>query len=119
MRLTHSARSVLASVGLVGLGMLASPGWRASPHSHSPNLEALAALPPQELEHLKVFLKHMSIVQLDLGDRTVRAAPDSTPGFSGPIGATATTIRFTGVNVQIVNGLGATNGYPTSFHQPR
>ncbi len=113
MRLTLSFRSVLASVSLVGLGMLASPGsWHSSPHSDSPNLEALAALAPQDIEHLQVFLKHMSIVQMDTGDRTAPFAREGSPNFSGPIGATATTIRFTGVNLQIVNGLNATNGFP-------
>ncbi len=41
------------------------------------------------------ILSHMSIVHLDDGQ-----------------GGTAKTIRVTGVNVQIVNGLGATNGLP-------
>ena len=41
------------------------------------------------------ILRHMSIVYL----------PDG-------LGGTAKTIRFTGVNVQIVNGLEATNGFP-------
>ena len=41
------------------------------------------------------LLKHMSIVYLDDGQ-----------------GGQAKTIRFTGVNVQVVNGLGATNGNP-------
>ncbi len=97
MRLTHSGRSVLASVGLVGLGMLASPGWRASPHSDSPNLEALAALAPQDLDHLMKFARHMRMVELANQD-----------------GETSTTMLFTGVNVQIVNGLNATNGFPSN-----
>jgi hypothetical protein len=41
------------------------------------------------------ILRHMSIVYLDNGQ-----------------GGVVKTIRITGVNVQIVNGLGATNGYP-------
>jgi hypothetical protein len=109
MQLTLSARSALASVGLVGLGMLASPGtWRASPHSDSRNLEARlvalesAALAPQDpilsthkLMQMLKFLPHMRIVHLDNGN-----------------GTTSKTIQFHGVNVQIVNGLGATNGNP-------
>ena len=34
--------------------------------------------------------------------------------FPAPTDGTATTIRFTGVNVQIVNGLNATNGSPSN-----
>jgi len=41
------------------------------------------------------ILRHMTIVYLDDGQ-----------------GGTAKTIRFTGVNVQVVNGLGSTNGFP-------
>ena len=48
-------------------------------------------LTPEQAE----ILGHMSIVQVD--DRR---------------GGMTKTIRFTGVNVQIVNGLGATNGFP-------
>ena len=43
------------------------------------------------------ILSHLSIVELSLG--------------AG--GGTAKTIRVEGINVQVVNGLGATNGYPT------
>lgn len=43
------------------------------------------------------ILSHMSIVYLD-------------DGAGNPVNK---TIRISGVNVQIVNGLGATNGYPT------
>ena len=41
------------------------------------------------------ILSHMSVEWLDDGR-----------------GGQVKTIRFTGVNVQVVNGLGATNGYP-------
>src|SRR5262249_20909234 len=44
----------------------------------------------------QTILDYMSLVNLDDGD-----------GHSLP------TIRLTGVNLQVVNGLGATNGYPT------
>ena len=52
-----------------------------------------AGLTPDQLE----ILSHMSIVYLD----------DGSGNFVNK------TIRITGVNLQIVNGLGATNGYPT------
>ena len=55
-------------------------------------VEALEAALTDDMQEL---LNHMNIVQLDDGG-----------------GGTAKTIRFTGVNVQIVNGLGATNGFP-------
>jgi len=45
--------------------------------------------------HLVEFLQHMTIEHL----------PDGQ-------GATVPTLRLTGLNLQIVNGLGATNGYP-------
>ena len=51
------------------------------------------SLTPEQEE----ILSHMSIVELPLGEDVI---------------GTAKTIRFTGVNVQIVNGLGATNGNP-------
>ena len=43
---------------------------------------------------LKELLSHFSVIELDDGQ-----------------GGTVKTFRFSGVNVQIVNGLGATNGY--------
>ena len=54
-------------------------------------------LTPEQAE----ILSHMSIVELSMGTDIV-----------GNVISTAKTIRFTGVNVQIVNGLGATNGNP-------
>ncbi|MAB78013.1 MAG: hypothetical protein CMJ89_01555 [Planctomycetes bacterium] len=55
------------------------------------SIQRILRLTPEEKE----ILGHMQIVQLD----------DAQGGL-------AKTIRFTGVNVQIVNGLGATNGLP-------
>ncbi len=46
-------------------------------------------------EEKRDILRHMSIVYLDDGQ-----------------GGMAKTIRFTGVNVQVVNGLKSTNGFP-------
>ena len=54
--------------------------------------ERVPGLTPEQEE----ILSHMSIVYLD-------------DGFGNPVNK---TIRITGVNVQIVNGLDATNGYP-------
>jgi hypothetical protein len=62
--------------------------------------KGFAGLTPEQAE----ILSHMSIVSL----------PDGQGGQTE-------TIRFTGVNVQIVNGLGATNGDtadPYSFNEP-
>jgi len=53
----------------------------------------LLTLTPEQAE----ILSHMSIVYLDDGQ-----------------GGTLETIQITGVNVRIVNGLGATNGYPAN-----
>ncbi len=52
-------------------------------------------------EEQREILSHMSMVQLSMGE-------DEQGNDLG----TAKTIRFTGVNVQIVNGLEATNGFP-------
>lgn len=52
---------------------------------------------PSDLDVLQQILPYLSVVQLDDG-----------------MGGQAPTIRFTGVNVQIVNGSGATNGNPAS-----
>lgn len=112
MQLRLSPRSALASFALVGIGMLAHPSsWHGT--TPSAEVEAIAArlaalesaLPGQDLEHLKVLLKHMSVVQLDTG------APEGEDDPTAP--STATTIRLTGVNLQIVNGLNATNGNPS------
>jgi hypothetical protein len=57
-------------------------------------------VPPQVLA--ADLLRHLRVVELPVDD----------------LGATATAIRFEGVNVQIVNGLGATNGdllEPTAY----
>lgn len=73
-------------------------GMQGTPSSTGQRVALAAAAPPpagmitpQDLE----ILSHMSLVDLDDG-----------------LGGTCKTIRFTGVNVQIVNGLDATNGYP-------
>ncbi len=52
-------------------------------------------------EEQREILSHMSMVQLSMGG-------DEQGNDLG----TAKTIRFTGVNVQVVNGLWATNGFP-------
>jgi hypothetical protein len=58
------------------------------------------ALTPEQAE----ILSHMSMVEIPVDD----------------LGNTAKTIRFTGVNVQVVNGLGVTNGDPGDpFEDPR
>src|SRR5262245_54348380 len=54
-----------------------------------------SGLTPEEVRLLTDVLPHLSVVPLDDGQ-----------GGSNP------TIRFSGVNVQVVNGLGATNGNP-------
>ena len=105
MQITPSVRSVVASVSLVGLGMLASP-WRTvapqDPRNLDARLRALeTVLTPQNGVKLMKLLPHMSVVEQDNLD-----------------GTTSTTMLFSGVNVQIVNGLGATNGNeanPTSL----
>jgi len=105
MQIAPSVRSVVASVSLVGLGMLASP-WRTAVPQDPRNLDARlraleTVLTPQNGVLLMKLLPHMSMVELDNGD-----------------GTTSTTMLFSGVNVQIVNGLGATNGNeanPTSL----
>ncbi|MFN0059278.1 MAG: hypothetical protein ACKVX7_12560 [Planctomycetota bacterium] len=64
--------------------------------SSGPPPVAIASGPQLTAEQAEM-LSHMSIEYLDDGQ-----------------GGTAKTIRFTGVNVQIVNGLGATNGNPSN-----
>lgn len=54
-----------------------------------------AGLTEAEIVLLKDVLQHVTVEQLDDGQ-----------------GGTNKTVRFTGVNLQIVNGLGATNGAP-------
>jgi hypothetical protein len=68
---------------LLGAGLVGLVSWAQSP-----------ALPHPALE-LGDMLDHVSIVYLDDGQ-----------------GGLAKTVRFSGVNLQVVNGLGATNGYP-------
>ena len=60
-------------------------------------------LTPEQQE----ILGHMSILEI----------PSETDQ-EGNILSVATTIRFSGVNVQIVNGLGATNGNPVNPFDP-
>lgn len=50
------------------------------------------------LHEKKEILRHMTIVELDDG-----------------VGGTVPAIRVSGINLQIVNGLGATNGNPSQF----
>jgi len=54
------------------------------------------ATPPRLTPEQAEILSHLSLAYLDDGQGGLRK-----------------TIRITGVNVQLVNGLGATNGYPT------
>ena len=62
-----------------------------------PSGDALGGLTPEQLE----ILGHLHLVQLDDGQ-----------------GNTLKTIEIRGVNVRIVNGLGATNGVPRAPHDP-
>jgi hypothetical protein len=70
--------TILTGACLLGLALASSPWAQAT---------QLATLTPQQRE----ILSHMSIVQLDDG-----------------LGGTCKAIRISGVNVQIVNGLGST-----------
>lgn len=58
---------------------------------------AQGQLDPSQLGLLTELFQHVSIEQLDDGQ-----------------GGTSKTVRLTGVNLQVVNGLGATNGNPTN-----
>ena len=81
---TISIHPLSALAGIATLGLLSMAQGTRTPIR-------LASLTPQQQE----MLGHMSIVYLDDGQ-----------------GGTTKTIRLTGVNLQIVNGLGATNGNP-------
>ena len=78
--------SAFAGAALLGL-LAASQGPVVRSHGQ------LVALTPEQQE----ILSHMSIVYMSDGQ-----------------GGMNKTIRFTGTNVQIVNGLGATNGNPAN-----
>lgn len=97
LQITIHPLSLLALGAALGATFLLT-GMQGSPTKTSERLAAAASGPPlagmitpQDLE----ILSHMSLVDLDDG-----------------MGGTCKTIRFSGVNVQIVNGLDATNGYP-------
>ncbi len=86
---THA---LFALAGLAGFGLLSADqvsGTRTQDQGQQLQPLGLTA------EHLEI-LNHMSIVY-----------PDSCPSGTGP-----KTLRISGINVQIVNGLGATNGDP-------
>ena len=74
-----------ALAGIVAFGLISMGQSSPRPTSHG-----LGSLSP-----LEDVLSNMSVVYLDDGQ-----------------GGTVKTILFSGVNVQIVNGLGATNGRP-------
>ena len=76
---------------LLNAAMLAGRLWQEMPA----NAQQVPVATENGDEQAEI-LGHMSIVQLPVDND----------------GNTAKTIRFTGVNVQIVNGLGATNGNP-------
>jgi len=82
-----SSRPLVAFLGLAGLVLLA----KASPPP--PQGGGLRSITAEQQE----ILDHMSLVDL----------PDGK-------GGTNKTLRITGLNVQIVNGLGATNGFPSN-----
>ena len=79
-----------AALGAVLLGTSAMQG--VGPPAGNSQVNWKMASPGDIAE----FFSHVSFVDLDDGQ-----------------GGTARTLRFEGINVQIVNGLGATNGYPT------
>ncbi len=83
--------SVVVGAGALGLtlGLLGMAHQISDP----PPPKGHGVRPPPS--KLKDLLSHVSIVYIDDGQ-----------------GGQAKTIRFTGVNIQIVNGLGATNGNP-------
>jgi hypothetical protein len=87
---TYQLVSLSAFSGMLAsfvLGMAQAPSVRSAVR--------IATLTPLQKE----ILSHMSIVHLDDGQ-----------------GGTAKTIRITGTNLQVVNGLGATNGYLSDPH---
>ena len=81
-------RNAALVVSLVGLGYQSGITIRGR------DVQPLAT-PPRLTPEQAEILSHLSLVHLDDGQ-----------------GGTRKTIRVTGVNVQLVNGLGATNGYP-------
>jgi hypothetical protein len=81
----HPVSLVVGCVSAVALGLLMS--------MQQITAQRIQILSPEEME----ILSHMSIVYL----------PDGQ-------GGQAKTIRVSGVNLQVVNGLGATNGNPAS-----
>lgn len=82
----HSARLLWPTV--LGFSVLSLAGIASQ---SAGNRQTLGVLTAEQRE----ILSHMSLVQLDDG-----------------MGGQVQTLRISGVNVQIVNGLGATNGYP-------
>jgi len=80
--------SLVSSVSLAALATVTSVHLTQGP---SRSARPLPLLTPEQQE----ILSHLSLVHL----------PDGQ-------GGTVKTIRVTGVNLQLVNGLGATNGYP-------
>lgn len=91
---TLDAPSVMAGVGF-GLAAFALSSMAqtsaVAATSHAPTAASALQLTPEQAE----ILSHLSIAYLDDGQ-----------------GGLAKTIRVTGVNFQVVNGLGATNGLP-------
>lgn len=84
--------SALIGAAVLGLALvLTSMGQQPTDLSTLPPAQGIRPPPPE----LKDLLSHISIVYLDDGQ-----------------GGKAKTVRFSGVNVQIVNGLEATNGHP-------
>lgn len=74
---------------------LVAVGYQSGVTIRDRDVQGIAS-PPRLSPEQQEILSHLSIVHL----------PDGQ-------GGTRKTIRITGVNVQLVNGLGATNGYPT------
>ncbi len=79
MRLTLSARSALASVSLVGLGMLASPGtWR---QPQDPNRNVLARLAAQDAKIATLQARlaaHDAVLTPENGVKLMKMLPNST-----------------------------------------
>lgn len=82
-------RNATLVLGLISLG------YQSGVTINRREVQPLAA-PPRLTPEQAEILSHLSLVYLDDGQ-----------------GGTRKTIRVRGVNVQLVNGLGATNGYPT------
>ncbi len=106
---TWAATGGVASDGAASPGTGGAPGIAAATFAAPPGVASGLtvggtpgtttgggrALSTGDLAVLQQILPHLSVVQ----------APDGQ-------GGTNKTVRFTGVNVQIVNGMGATNGNP-------